>query len=202
MKRVLFAACAVLALCSCERAMQDMYNQPRFKPLRPTPLFPDGNSSRTPPEGTVPHAIGNFADTSSGRAGTDVAQSQQAARRAPTMPFRITAEVLQRGQDRFLIYCAPCHSPAGDGDGLVPRHGFPHPPSYHIDRLRAAPDRHFFDVITNGYGIMYSYADRVTPLDRWAIVAYIRALQLSQHAQASELPADVRSQLAKAGENR
>ncbi len=202
MKRILAAACAALALSSCERAMQDMYNQPRFKPLRPTPLFPDGNSSRTPPAGTVPHAIGNFADTSSGRVGTNIAQAQQAASRASTIPFRITADVLRRGQDRFLIYCAPCHSPAGDGDGLVARRGFPHPPSYHTDRLRRAPDRHFFDVITNGYGIMYSYADRVPPLDRWAIVAYIRALQLSQYADASKLPEDVRAELAKAGDNR
>jgi mono/diheme cytochrome c family protein len=201
-RSALLALCAMLLLTSCERAMQDMYNQPRYKPLRPSPLFPDGNSSRSPPAGSVPHAIGNLADTSSGRAGADEAQAEDAAAQATSMPFPITADVLRRGRDRFLIYCAPCHSPVGDGDGLVTHHGFPHPPSYHTDRLREAPDRHFFDVITNGYGIMYSYADRVMPRDRWAIVAYIRALQLSQHAAAETLPADLRAELARTGEKR
>ncbi len=100
-----------------------------------------------------------------------------------------------RGQERYSIYCLPCHSAVGDGDGWIARRGFPHPPSYHEERLRQAPDRHFFDVITNGYGIMYSYADRVEPADRWAIVAYIRALQLSQHAPVDTLPAEVRARL-------
>jgi mono/diheme cytochrome c family protein len=92
--------------------------------------------------------------------------------------------LLARGQQRFDIYCAPCHSRAGDGDGMIARRGFPHPPSYHQPRLREAPDRHFYDVMTNGYGIMRSYADRVPPEDRWAIVAYVRALQLSQNPRA------------------
>jgi mono/diheme cytochrome c family protein len=95
--------------------------------------------------------------------------------------------LLHRGQERYTIYCAPCHSPVGDGDGMMPRRGFPHPPSYHDDRLRQAPDRHFYDVMTNGYGIMRPYADRVPPEDRWAIVAYIRALQLSQYARIEDL---------------
>jgi mono/diheme cytochrome c family protein len=103
--------------------------------------------------------------------------------------------LLARGRQRYEIYCLPCHSPVGDGDGPVVRRGFPHPPSYHAPRLRDAPDRHFFDVITNGYGIMHPYADRVAPPDRWAIVAYIRALQLSQHAQASQLPDALRARL-------
>ena len=202
MRRALAALCALLLLASCERAMQDMYNQPRYKPLRPSPLFPDGNSSRTPPAGTEPYALGNLADTSSGRVGTALAQANEAATRASSIPFPITADVLRRGRDRYLIYCAPCHSPAGDGDGLVSRRGFPHPPSYHSDRLRTAPDQHFFEVITHGYGIMYSYADRVMPADRWAMVAYIRALQLSQHADAKTLPEDLRATLAQTGGNR
>ncbi len=96
--------------------------------------------------------------------------------------------LLQRGRERFDVYCSPCHSVVGDGDGMVVRRGFPAPPSYHIERLRAAPDHHFYDVITHGYGVMYPYGDRVAPDDRWAIVAYIRALQLSQHAAASDAP--------------
>jgi mono/diheme cytochrome c family protein len=95
--------------------------------------------------------------------------------------------LLRRGQERFNIYCSPCHSPVGDGDGMVARRGFPHPPSYHIDRLRNAPDRYLFDVITQGHGVMRSYADRVPADDRWAIVAYIRALQLSQYARLEDL---------------
>jgi mono/diheme cytochrome c family protein len=100
----------------------------------------------------------------------------------------MTQAVLARGRDRFDIYCAPCHSVVGDGDGMVARRGFPHPPSYHTDRLRKAPDEHFFDVITRGYGAMYPYADRLDPSDRWAVVAYIRALQLSQHATLADVP--------------
>ncbi len=106
---------------------------------------------------------------------------------ADAMPYPITMALLRRGRERFDIYCAPCHSPVGDGDGMVARRGFPHPPSYHSDRLRSAPDRHFYDVMTNGYGVMRSYADRVPPEDRWAIVAYIRALQLSQYARVEDL---------------
>jgi mono/diheme cytochrome c family protein len=94
-------------------------------------------------------------------------------------------QLLQRGQERFRIYCSPCHSELGDGRGMIVQRGFPPPPSYHIERLRNAPPQHFFDVITNGYGAMYSYADRVQPRDRWAIVAYIRALQHSQNAKAA-----------------
>jgi mono/diheme cytochrome c family protein len=105
---------------------------------------------------------------------------------AKTNPLPVTMALLQHGRERFDVYCAPCHSPVGDGDGRVARRGFPHPPSYHIDRLRNAPDRHFFDVMTKGYGVMRPYADRVPPEDRWAIVAYIRALQLSQHAPLAD----------------
>ena len=107
---------------------------------------------------------------------------------APPNPLAPTRDVLLRGQQRFDIYCAPCHSEAGDGDGMVARRGFPHPPTFHSDRLRNAPDGHFFQVITRGYGAMYPYADRVAPDDRWAIVHYIRALQLSQHATLSAVP--------------
>jgi len=102
----------------------------------------------------------------------------------------VTLALLQRGQERFRIYCTPCHSELGDGHGMVVQRGFPAPPSYHSDRLRHAPVQHFFDVITNGYGAMYSFADRVQPADRWAIAAYIRALQRSQNVTGADVPAN------------
>ncbi|MGH8797704.1 MAG: c-type cytochrome, partial [Caldimonas sp.] len=117
---------------------------------------------------------------------------------AERLPERPGEALLLRGQERYTIYCMPCHSPAGDGDGPVVRRGFPAPPSYHSERLRGAPDRHYYDVITHGYGVMYPYADRVAPADRWAIVAYIRALQLSQHAPVAALPPELRAQLPAA----
>jgi mono/diheme cytochrome c family protein len=107
----------------------------------------------------------------------------------------ITLDLLQRGRDRFDVFCSPCHSIAGDGDGMVARRGFPHPPSFHIERLRNASDTHFYAVITNGYGAMHSYATRVAPADRIAIVAYIRALQLSQRAPPAMLSDDDRAKL-------
>ncbi|HEX2831240.1 MAG TPA: cytochrome c [Burkholderiales bacterium] len=183
-------ACLILALCAlggCERAMHDMYDQPRYKPLAP-------GASHLPPAGSVPRAAGDLAVASSGARTEDTVDEERAAS-AQTMPYPITAALLARGRERYAIYCAPCHSPVGDGDGLVARRGFPHPPSYHIARLRAAPDRHFFDVMTHGYGVMYSYADRVSASDRWAIVAYIRALQLSQNARADALPPAMRARL-------
>jgi mono/diheme cytochrome c family protein len=178
--RALAALAAAVALVGCEKLARNMYDGAKEKPLRPSASFEDGNSSRPRVEGTVEHARGILAATSSGRTGREAEDRRLAAERAATMPYAIDRALLARGRERFDIYCAPCHSRLGDGDGMVARRGFPHPPSYHIDRLRNAPDRHFYDVITNGYGVMYPYADRVGPEDRWAIVAYIRALQLSQ----------------------
>lgn len=113
---------------------------------------------------------------------------------APSPPA-LTPALLARGQQRFNIYCAPCHDRAGYGDGMIVQRGFPHPPSYHSERLRDAPNQHFYDVITNGYGAMFSYANRVAPEDRWAIIAYIRALQASQDARLADVPVDQRSAL-------
>jgi mono/diheme cytochrome c family protein len=176
--RALMAFLAVLALAGCEKMMRNMYDQPRYKPMRESSLFPDGTSARSPVPGTVAAASGNLAGTSSGRLGQE---------HVVTQPATVTLQLLRRGQERFNIYCAPCHSPVGDGDGMVVRRGFPAPPSYHIDRLRNVPDQHFYDVMTNGYGVMRPYSDRVPPEDRWAIVAYIRALQLSQYARAQDV---------------
>jgi mono/diheme cytochrome c family protein len=196
--RVLALLCLVLAAAACERAMQNMYDQPKYKPMAQSGLFADGGSARPPPPGVAPYAKGPFAGTSSGRIGSEAVAQEAAALNAQAQPYPVTPQLLARGRERYSIYCLPCHSPVGDGDGWITRRGFPHPPSYHTDRLRQAPDRHFFDVMSNGYGIMYSYADRVEPADRWAIVAYIRALQLSQHAEARRLPADVAMRLPAA----
>jgi mono/diheme cytochrome c family protein len=206
----LLVACLALSLAGCERGLHEMYDQPKYKPLTPTSLFADGNSSRPQVPGTIARSAGALAGSSSGRQdavplptapglsiGVDAAGRPLAPDEEPVYanPLPITAALLDRGRQRFNIYCAPCHSMAGDGDGMIARRGFPSPPSYHSDRLRNAADSHFYQVITNGYGVMYSYADRIAPQDRWAIVAYIRALQLSQHAPASLLSADERKKL-------
>jgi mono/diheme cytochrome c family protein len=188
-------ACALL-LVACERQMHDMYEQPRYDRNEPSPLWRDQRADRPPVSGTVAAASGGLAGTSSGRRGTEVPEQWRAAREASTLP-PVTKALLVRGQERYSIYCVPCHSPLGDGDGPVARHGFPHPPSYHDARLRNASDRYLFDVITNGHGVMYGYADRVNAQDRWAIVAYIRALQLSQDAKAAQLPPEVQGRLPR-----
>ena len=195
---ILLSCCVAALLSGCEKAKQDMYDQPKYKPLSRSELFADGNSSRPLPQGSVPYSKGPFAGTSSGREGTDEVSRDIAAGTAQTNPYPVTMQLLLRGRQRYEIYCMPCHSAVGDGDGFIARRGFPRPPSYHDDRLRQAPDRHFFDVVTNGHGVMYPYADRVDAPDRWAIVAYIRALQLSQHADVSKLPADVLEHLKAA----
>jgi mono/diheme cytochrome c family protein len=193
-KRAACAALALLVLAGCERVVRSMYEQPRYNPGKPSSLWPDGKAMRAPVPGTVAFSSGDLAATSSGRRGEEQPLLTEAAAQRGTLP-PITAQLLQRGRDRYTVYCLPCHSPVGDGDGPVVRRGFPHPPSYHEARLREAPDRHFFDVITQGYGIMVPYADRVAPEDRWAIVAYIRALQLSQHARLDELPPQLQASL-------
>ena len=214
---LLALATMLAALSGCEKAMQDMYNQPKFKPLAASTLWSDGRSARPEVPGAVAHGAGAIAGTSSGRLGALPPPASDAptypvddegrirARLTPAAqppalapnPLPMTLETLARGRERFGIYCAPCHSIAGDGDGMVARRGFPRPPSYHTDRLRNAPDSHLYSVITNGYGVMYAYADRVAPADRWAIVAYIRALQLSQNARIGDVPADRRKDLER-----
>jgi mono/diheme cytochrome c family protein len=169
---------AVLALAGCR---QDMHNQPRFKPLAMSDFYPDQRSARPPVEGTV--ARGQLdADTYfyTGRVGSSPGDY---------MPFPVTETVLARGRERFDIYCSPCHSRLGDGNGMVVQRGFRHPPSYQTERLRKAPLGYFFDVMTNGFGAMPDYRSQISPRDRWAIVAYIRALQLSQNASMANVPA-------------
>lgn len=159
------------------RPANNMLKQPYYRPYEPSEMFADTMSERPLVSGVVPRPAQNspgipyVAVRQSGPAGYPVlAQSAN-------IPVPITEELLQRGQERFNIYCAVCHGELGTGDGMIVRRGFYSPPSFHIPRLRQAPDAHFFNVITNGYGTMFSYAERVAPADRWAIVAYIRALQ-------------------------
>jgi len=156
-----------------------MTNNGRVKPHEPVPFFADGNSARPLPEGTVSR------DASFPGAIPD------------DFPFAITRKDLARGQERYNIYCSVCHGFVGDGDGMVVRRGFTKPPSFHIDRLRQSPPGHVVQVITNGFGAMYSYSDRVNMEDRWRIAAYIRALQLSQHADAKQLPQQDQQQVQK-----
>jgi mono/diheme cytochrome c family protein len=166
----------ILALAGCR---QDMQDQPRFKPLAKSDFYADLRSSRPPVEGTV--ARGQLQEDTyfyTGKVGNDPGDY---------MPFPVTEEVLQRGRERFNIYCSPCHSRVGDGNGMIVQRGFQHPPSYHTDRLRKAPLGYFFQVMTQGFGAMPDYAEQVPPRDRWCIVAYIRALQLSQNATQAEV---------------
>jgi len=174
------ALLAAVALCSACRL--DMHVQPRENPLSRSDFFTDQRSARPLVEGTV--ARGQLREDTYFYTGT-IGSSP-----GDYMPFPVTREVLERGRERFNIYCAPCHSRLGDGNGFVPSRGFSRrPPSYHIPRLQKAPLGYFFDVMTNGFGIMPDYAAQVSPRDRWDIVAYIRALQLSQNATKADVPA-------------
>lgn len=165
-----------------------MFNQPFSKPLSPSDFFRDNHmASRPLVANTV--ALGHLdADPAfyTGKVGTNLVE---------TFPYPITRQMLERGRERFDIYCAPCHGRTGDGNGMIVQRGFPAPPSYHIPRLQQAPVGHFFDVMTLGYGVMYSYAQRVEPSDRWAIAAYIRVLQQSQNARLEDVPPAERAKL-------
>ncbi len=174
----------VLLSAGCRR---DMHDQPKFIPLRASTFFPDERSARPLVEGTV--ARGHLHEDTlleTGKVGNDD---------ATVFPFPVDALVLERGRERFDIYCSPCHGLTGEGDGMVVRRGFRRPPSYHDDRLRNAPVGHFVDVMTNGFGAMADYRQQVEPRDRWAIAAYIRALQLSQHATVADVPPQERGRL-------
>jgi hypothetical protein len=169
---------ATISLAGCR---QDMHNQPKFKPLRISDFYADQRSARPLVPGTV--ARGQLDADSYYYTGKVNGQL------ATEFPFPVTQQVLNRGQERYNIYCSPCHSEIGDGNGMIVQRGFKKPPSYHTDRLRNAPVGHFFDVITNGFGAMGDYASQIPVQDRWAIVAYIRALQYSQNANRADLPA-------------
>ncbi len=173
-------------LCSAGCA-PNMSEQPRYNPLSPSDLFPDGRSARPAVPGTVPFgALPSDQAFYTGRVSGEVVER---------MPVPVTRSLLLRGRERYEIFCSPCHGLTGDGQGMIVRRGFRQPPSYFILRLREVPDGHFFEVITNGFGEMASYANRVPPADRWAITGYIRALQFSQAATLEDVPSPERGRL-------
>ena len=191
------AIAVVLLAAGCR---QDMHDQPRDKPLARSDFFANGSSARMLPAHTV--ARGDLhADKLFYTGFTPEGDP------TPTLPVPVTRELLLRGQERFNIFCSPCHGRTGEGRGMVVRRGYKQPPSYHIDRLRQAPAGYFFDIITNGFGVMPSYAAQIPAEDRWAIVAYVRTLQLSRDFDASKLTSEQRARLDQpaaapaAGEN-
>lgn len=201
-----------LILCLLTGCQQQMAAQPSYKPLDPSTFFPDGRSARPLVPGTVARGylrtdahlftgLRRPAAEAVGPPAPDAGQPKDGnalppeyANAVDTFPFPISLQVLKHGQARYMIYCVVCHDPLGNGGGKIVERGYTRPPSFHIDRLRRAPVGHFFDVITNGYGSMPDYKQQVPPRDRWAIVAYVRALQLSQHFPISDLPADMRTE--------
>lgn len=165
---------------------QDMANQPKTLPLSPSDFFADGRSERPLLDNTV--ARGSLAD--------DVLF---VSKDSNAFPLPVNQELLERGQNRYKIFCSPCHGLQGDGMGMIAMRGMKHPPSYHQDRLRQATNGYIYDVITNGFGAMYGYSAQIPPRDRWAIVAYVRALQLSRSAKVVDLPAELREKLNQSG---
>jgi len=185
----LAVAVTALGLGGCRLDMQD---QPKYEPYEASKFFPDGTSARPIPPGTV--ARSELHEDQPYYTGFDA--DDQLVR---TIPIPVTRQVLERGRFTYNAFCSPCHDRAGTGLGMIVRRGFKQPPTYHQDRLRQEPDGYFFDVITNGFGQMPSYAAQIPVEDRWAAVAYVRALQLSQHARLAQLPAEDREKAEEAG---
>jgi mono/diheme cytochrome c family protein len=188
-KRAPLALVLVAATLACR---QDMHDQPRFEPLEASTLFADGRASRPRVDGTIARGEREHdPHFSEGRVDGAL---------ATTFPTEVTRATMLRGRERYDAFCSACHDRAGTGRGIVVERGLKPPPSFHGARLRAAPPGHFFDVITRGFGAMYDLADRISPADRWAIVAYIRALQRSQDARIEDVPEAERARLlAEAG---
>ena len=181
---ILLAACGIaLGGCNEELLRQDMANQPKYRPQAPSDFFADGRSGRPLIENTV--ARGSIAN-----------DELVVPKDSNAFPLPINQALLERGEARYKIYCTPCHGLQGDGNGMIVDRGMKRPPSYHIDRMRQSPNGYFYDVITNGFGSMYSYSAQIPPKDRWAIIAYIRALQLSRNAKANELPESIRAKVS------
>jgi len=186
---VAFLSALCLLQLSCR---QDMHDQPKYESLEASDFFEDGSASRRPPEGTV--ARGHLRDDE--LLYTGKANGQLSA----VFPYQISRDILERGRQRYDIFCSPCHDKVGSGRGIIVERGMKQPPSFHIVRLREAEPGHFYDVIANGYGVMYSYASSVPVHDRWAIAAYIRALQLSQNASFGDVKESDLKQIEGAAE--
>jgi hypothetical protein len=163
-----------------------MANQPRHNPLSPATFFPDGRSERPVVDNTVVRGAINE-------------DALITPKESNAFPLPLTKELLARGQDRYNIFCSPCHGLQGDGNGMVTLRGMKHPPTYHQERVRNETNGYFFDVITNGFGAMSGYSMQLEPRDRWAIVSYVRALQLSRNAPVGELPPNLREKLTAGG---
>jgi len=184
--RALALAWFAPSLAGCHRNMQE---QPKFLPDQQNYYFPGEQVDRAPVDHTVPRGpIEDGSTFYTGRTGDAL---------ATTFPVPVTLALVQHGQEVFDIHCSACHGRDGYGEGMIVQRGFPQPPSFHCDRLRQAPVGHFFDVITHGYGVMYPFGSRIGPADRWAIISYIRALQLSQDATPDRLEAADRTELEK-----
>ena len=180
------ASALALGLAACNPIRQDMANQPKNRPLSPSDFFADGRSERPLLENTVAH--GSIAD-----------DQLVVAKDSNAFPVPVNEELLVRGRQRYGIFCSPCHGLQGDGNGMAAVRGMKHPPSYHDDRLRKSPNGYFFDAITNGFGSMLGYSAQIPVRDRWAIVAYVRALQLSRNAKVADLPAELQQKLEAGG---
>jgi len=187
--RLLVGACAAVCFLfgsGCEYLRQDMANQPKNRALSPSPFFEDGRSERPLVENTV--ARGSLAN-----------DALFVPKDSNAFPLPVDLALLNRGEERYKIFCSPCHGLQGDGNGMVVMRGMKRPPSYHQDRLRQAANGYVYDVMTNGFGQMLGYSAQIPPRDRWAIIAYIRALQLSRNAKATDLPAELREKMNQAG---
>ena len=178
-----FLAAALIGLTGCDLVPLHMRQQPYYRPLVESSLFENGMASRPIPANTIPR--GEWGELMLNEA---LYTGRENGEFVTTLPMPVTQAVLDRGQERYDIFCSPCHSRVGDGRGMIVQRGFPPPPSFHTQRLRQEPDGYYYDVITNGFGKMYSYSSRIQPKDRWAIVAYVRALQLSQNFPIEALP--------------
>ena len=179
---------ALVVLASLGTACrQDMHDAPRYEPLEASTFFSDGRASRT--------LIANTVARGQLREDRHLYEGVVDGKPAETFPMPVTEQVMARGQERFNVFCSPCHGRTGEGDGMIVQRGFRKPPSYHEDRLRNAPAGYFFDVMTHGFGAMQDYSAQLPVADRWAIAAYIRALQFSQRASVDDVPADRRGDL-------
>jgi mono/diheme cytochrome c family protein len=184
-KKIVLCTAGILLLAACN----DMKRQEKYTPYQPSSFFADGRSTRMPVADTV--SLDGL------RLDEHLYKGKVNGKDADTLPFPLTPELLNRGQERYTIFCSVCHGTLGKGDGMVVQRGFPTPPSFQLDRLQKAPIGHFFDAMTNGWGKMYSFNDRIPVHDRWAIAAYIRVLQLSQNGHLADVPEADRAALEK-----
>lgn len=185
---VLLAVLAACGLAGCDNTLrQDMANQPRVNPLAPSEFFADGRSERPAIENTV------------ARGSIEIDALSAVPKDSNAFPLPLTKELLERGRERYGIFCAPCHGLQGNGLGMVAMRGMKHPPAFYDERLLAEPNGYYYDVVVNGFGAMYGYSAQIPPADRWAIIAYVRALQLSRNAPVGELPAELKEKLIARG---